>query len=222
MNTQRDIIIKQSIRKVLPHCRLGIIQANGPNRQTPGAITQKMEKAINYWKNKNFEDIRSHPVMKDFRRAYKALGADPNRYRPAADSLLRRMIKQKELNSINMYVDLINLLSMETVYSIGGFDADKINGTIHLTKAPEGILYEGIGRGELNIKNLPALYDNYAYFGSPTSDSIKTKIDYSTQNILIVYYDFYRNDRLVNAIELTKQYLQKYCKVEAIDSSIIE
>ncbi|MGM0612343.1 MAG: B3/B4 domain-containing protein [Bacteroidota bacterium] len=219
---QHKITIKQSIKNVLPACRLGIIKAHGTNGATPLAIRQKIEAAISQWKDKSFDDVRSHPVMKDFRQAYKALGADPNRYRPAADSLLRRIIKKKELYSINMYVDLINLLSMETVYSIGGFDADKINGAISLTKAPEGILYEGIGRGKINIKNIPVLQDNQDYFGSPTSDSVRTKINDSTRNLLIVYYDFYQNDRLLTSLQLTKDYLEKYGKARDIVSYIAE
>lgn len=219
---QPEIKIDQSIKQVLPSCRLGFVTAIVTNGQSTEAIRNKIDEAIQQWKDKTFDDIRSHPVMKDFREAYKALGADPNRYRPAADSLLRRIIKKKGLYSINICVDLMNLLSMETVYSIGGFDADKIHEPISLTKAPEGILYEGIGRGELNIKNLPVLRDNNDYFGSPTSDSIKTKIDESTRNLLIVYYDFYNNEQLKEALQLTEHYFHNYAGAHDIVTGIVE
>ena len=74
------------------------------------------------------EDINKRETINATRQAYKALGKDPNRYRPSAEALCRRIIKEKSLYKINTLVDLINLISIKTGYSIGGFDEDKISG----------------------------------------------------------------------------------------------
>ena len=72
-------------------------------------------------------------------------------------------------------------------YSIGGFDADKIRGprlTLGIGRAGEP--YEGIGRGALNIENLPVYRDEEGGIGTPTSDHERTKLSLDTRNILIL------------------------------------
>lgn len=73
-------------------------------------------------------DINRRPAIVATRAAYKALGKEPNRYRPSAEALCRRLIKGMDLYRTTALVDIINLVSFTTGYSIGGFDADKIVG----------------------------------------------------------------------------------------------
>lgn len=82
------------------------------------------------------------------REAYKRCGKDPGRYRPSAEALRRRLMRGIPLYQIDTLVDLINLVSLRTGHSIGGFDADKIQGNrleLGIGKAEEP--FEGIGRG---------------------------------------------------------------------------
>ena len=81
---------------------------------------------------------------------------DPNRYRPSSEALRRRILRELPLYKVDTLVDLINLVSIRSGYSIGGFDADKIaGGSLVLGVGREGEIYHGIGRGELNIAGLP-------------------------------------------------------------------
>jgi hypothetical protein len=90
----------------------------------------------------------------------KKLGKDPNRYRPSSEALCRRILKGQELYQINTLVDLINLVSLETGYSIGGFDDAKIRGGLTLGVGEAEEKFEGIGRGLLNIEGLPVYRDD--------------------------------------------------------------
>lgn len=74
------------------------------------------------------ETLKEIPSIAATRRVYRACGKDPSRYRPAAEALIRRMLKGKELYQIDTLVDLINVASIAYGYSIGGFDADKFVG----------------------------------------------------------------------------------------------
>ena len=85
------------------------------------------------------EDIKLQPAIAATREAYKRCGKDPSRYRPSAEALRRRLMRGIALYQIDTLVDLINLVSLRTGYSIGGFDADKIQGTD---------LKLGVGRAE--------------------------------------------------------------------------
>ena len=121
------------------------------------------------------------------RRAYKACGKDPSRYRPSAEALCRRILRGIPLYQIDTLVDLVNLVSIRTGYSIGGFDAGKIDGNrLVLGIGRAGEPYEGIGRGVLNIEGLPVYRDATGGIGTPTSDHERTKLDLSTTCLLAI------------------------------------
>ena len=116
------------------------------------------------------EDISLLPAISASRKAYRACGKDPARYRLSAEALLRRVVSGKGLYRVNNVVDLLNLVSISTGFSIGGYDADKILGDVVFGVGKENELYEGIGRGALNIASLPVFRDEIGAFGTPTRD----------------------------------------------------
>jgi DNA/RNA-binding domain of Phe-tRNA-synthetase-like protein len=99
--------------------------------------------------------------------------------------LLRRVFKGKGLYQVNNVVDLLNLTSVKSGFSIGGYDVGKIEGEIQLSIGKAGEPYKAIGRGELNIEFLPTFRDQKGPFGSPTSDSVRTMITPKTEQFLM-------------------------------------
>lgn len=155
------------------------------------------------------------------RQAYKDLGKEPSRYRPSAEALLRRVIKGKGLYQINNVVDLLNLVSILTGYSIGGYDADKIEGEINMGVGEEGEPYQAIGRGKLNIACLPVLRDDLGVFGSPTSDSERTMVRPETKRFLMTIFHFNGTDEALNSVLLiSKKYLSEFGVANVIEEMI--
>jgi DNA/RNA-binding domain of Phe-tRNA-synthetase-like protein len=152
------------------------------------------------------EDISSIPAIQQTKNAYRKLGKDPSRYRPSAEALSRRIVNGKALYLVNNIVDILNVLSIETGLSIGGYDLDKINGGITLSKGKPGEPYEAIGRGLLNMEDLPLLYDLSGPFGCPTSDSTRTKVTKDTKAFLMIIFDFNGLADMNNILEQTKSY----------------
>ncbi len=157
------------------------------------------------------EMVNKRPAIAATRRAYKALGKEPNRYRPSAEALCRRCVKGLELYRSLTIIDLINLLSIETGHSIGGFDRDKLEGnTLRLGRGMEGEPYEAIGRGQLNIDGLPVIRDAVGGIGTPTSDNDRTKLSSETTRLLMTINkygaDEEGHDVLARAIELLEKY----------------
>ena len=148
------------------------------------------------------------------RRVYRACGKDPSRYRPAAEALIRRMLKDKELYQIDTLVDLVNLASIAYGYSIGGFDADKFEGdtlTLGIGKADEP--YEGIGRGMINIEGLPVYRDRKGGVGTPTSDNERTKMAIDTTQLVVLINGYDGNEDQVKAnAEYIQTLIRKYCQ----------
>ena len=144
------------------------------------------------------ESIKDMPSIQATRRIYKALGKDPSRYRPSGEALVRRTLQGQDLYQIDTAVDLINLASITYGYSIGGFDAYKIEGEeLTLGVGREGEPYEGIGRGPVNICSLPVYRDSMGGIGTPTTDHERTKLSLSTTHLLAIVNGYDGNRELV-------------------------
>lgn len=159
----------------------------------------------------DMEAIKQNPAIAATRGAYKKLGKDPNRYRPSSEALCRRIIRGLPLYQIDTLVDLVNLVSIKTGYSIGGFDADKIQGDtliLGVGKAEEP--YEAIGRGLMNIEGLPVYRDKIGGIGTPTSDHERTKISTNTTSFLAIINGYDGKDGLKDAVEYMQSLLRRY------------
>ena len=157
------------------------------------------------------ESIKQMPTITSTREAYRACGKDPSRYRPSAEALRRRLLRGLELYRIDTLVDLINLVSLRTGYSIGGFDADKIVGTeLCLGIGKSGEEFEGIGRGVLNIEYMPVIRDAVGGIGTPTSDHERTKMDIGTTHILAIINGYSGSEGLREATDMTIDLLTRY------------
>ncbi len=157
------------------------------------------------------DSIKQQSVITATRDAYRACGKDPSRYRPSAEALRRRLLRGLELYQIDTLVDLINLVSLRTGYSIGGFDADKIVGTdlcLGIGKHDEP--FEGIGRGPLNIEFMPVIRDSIGGIGTPTSDHERTKMGIDTHHILAIINGYSGSEGLQEAAEMTIELLRRY------------
>ena len=165
------------------------------------------------------ESIKQQQAIMATREAYRACGKDPSRYRPSAEALRRRLLRGLDLYRIDTLVDLINLVSLRTGYSIGGFDADKIVGKelcLGIGRHEES--FEGIGRGPLNIEFMPVIRDAEGGIGTPTSDHERTKMGIGTTHILAIINGYSGDEGLQEAADMTAALLQRYasateCKV---------
>lgn len=167
------------------------------------------------------EDINKFAPIYATRQAYKKLGKDPNRYRPSAEALRRRVLKGMSLYRIDTLVDLINLVSLKTGYSIGGFDSGKINGNLILGVGKEGEVYHGIGRGELNIAGLPVYRDLVGGIGTPTSDEERTKIGMETKSLLMIINGYSGREGLFEAGKYSLDLLRRYLNISEIEVNLI-
>ena len=163
------------------------------------------------------EDINKLPGIYEMRQLYKKLGKDPNRYRPSAEALCRRILKDKDLYRINTLVDVINLISIHSGFSIGGFDYNQIEGDIRLGVGMSGENFEAIGRGLLNIEGLPVYRDAWGGIGTPTSDEERTKIGLHTKKLLMIINSADGRERLDETLALSKRLLSEYVQAKEIE-----
>jgi DNA/RNA-binding domain of Phe-tRNA-synthetase-like protein len=216
------ITIDEKIKAACPALTLGLIYCEVTNFDHSEGLWNEIAEADREFKVKyTIEQINKIPAIKATRDAYKALGKDPNRYRPSAEALCRRILRDLPLYQINTLVDLINLVSIRTGYSIGGFDADKIQGDLLLTAGIADDEFEGIGRGVLNIEGLPVYKDAVGGIGTPTSDHERTKLSVESTHLLMIINGYSGGDGMREAVEWSVELLQKYAGAKAIETKIM-
>lgn len=210
-----NIIVSSEIETICPQFVGAAVEAHCVNTDYCAELWQEIEAlSMRYKATLTPDTLKLIPGIEATRKAYRAFGKDPSRYRPAAEALVRRTLKDKPLYQVNTLVDLINLASMVFGYSIGGFDADRFVGdTLTLGIGRAGEPYEGIGRGIINIEGLPVYRDADGGVGTPTSDHERTKILTTTTHLLVLIngYDGDEKNVVANA-EYIQRLLRQYCK----------
>lgn len=148
------------------------------------------------------------------RAAYKSFGIDPGRHRISSEALYRRVRQGKALYQINSLVDVNNLVSLETGFPLGSYDAAHIGQEIVLRLGQPGEGYAGIGKSAVALENMPVFADDTGPFGSPTSDSTRAMITGGTKKAITVIYSFSGLDALIDCLDLVKRHFQRYACVE--------
>lgn len=220
----KTLVVSDEIRAKAPALRVLQIEAEIENPDTPEALWAELEAlAADVHGRYAMEMVNKRPAISATRTAYKACGKEPNRYRPSSEALMRRMVKGLELYRTAAVIDLINLLSVACGHSIGGFDADRIDGdTVTLGIGREGEPYEAIGRGPLNIAGMPVWRDNTGGIGTPTSDNERTKLSPSTRRLLMIV-NMYGDEMPVADIEaLARRLLITYASAKNIQTRLLD
>jgi len=218
-----SISISPLIYDVCPQFVSAQLECNVKNSEFNKYLWTDIEAFIKGFRQKSkIKDINKFPPILATRNTYKKLGKDPNRYRPAGEALRRRILKGVNLYKINTLVDAVNLISLKTGYSIGGFDADLVKGSLELGVGQKDEKFEAIARGFLNIEGLPVYRDSVGGIGTPTSDEERTKISLETKRLLMLMNAYSGKEGLEEAIEYAIQILKKYAGAEDIEVRIIE
>lgn len=208
-----NILVSEEIRLVCPDFVGAAVSVTFQNSEYSALLWQEIERFLaDYRQRYTVDSIKEMPAIQATRKVYKLCGKDPSRYRPSSEALVRRTLQGKDLYRVSTAVDLINLASIAYGYSIGGFDADKIQGsTLTLGIGREGEPYEGIGRGLLNIAGLPVYRDALGGIGTPTSDNERTKMSLSTTHLFAIVNGYDGNRQQVEAcaryiLQLTQRF----------------
>ncbi|MDL2281551.1 hypothetical protein LJC44_00350 [Parabacteroides sp. OttesenSCG-928-G06] len=213
-----QISISAEINAACPELEVVAIMAKVKNRESDVQLWEEIQTVSEGLRaSLRIEEVNQFPQIRATRQAYKQLGKDPNRYRPSAEALRRRILRGLPLYRIDTLVDIINLVSIETGYSIGGFDADKIEGDLILGVGRAGEPYEAIGRGLLNIEGLPVYRDKIGGVGTPTSDEERTKIDINTTNLLMIVNGYSGAEGLSEAAERSVKLLKEFALAEDLE-----
>lgn len=218
-----NVNIDQRIAEVCPEIKIGLIRANVVNSPTCDDLWKEIEQAAQDITGQyELLAINARPAIAGTRRLYKALGKDPGRYRVASEQLCRRIVKGLGIYRLTTLIDVVNLVSIKSGYAISGLDADKIEGnTLTLGVGEKDEVYHGIGRGLLNIENMPVYRDEIGGIATPTSDEERTKFTDDTTCVQININAFAPEMPIEQAVKWMVELLEKYAQATNIETKIL-
>jgi DNA/RNA-binding domain of Phe-tRNA-synthetase-like protein len=218
-----DIAICEELKSICPQITLGCITASIKVESSIDTLLEEInDSCISIKEDINIEELASLPRIHDAREVYKKLGKAPSKYRVSSEALIRRVLQGKGLYKINNIVEINNLISLKSTFSVGSYAVKNLKDPICLRVGKEGEKYKGIGKELINIESLPILTDSIGCFGSPTSDSERAMITIGVDEILMCIYSFSNETNLDEYLEYAKNLLVKYAYATNIKTKIIK
>jgi DNA/RNA-binding domain of Phe-tRNA-synthetase-like protein len=138
------------ILKRYPHVVGGAILAqhvtNGPTPARLQALYQaEQQQVLQRMGNTPLSQVDS---LAAWRRAFRDFGVDPTQYRSASEALLRRLTKKGSIPSINLLVDLGNLVSIRYGLPVAVFERRALQGTVTVRFADGSERYSELGESD--------------------------------------------------------------------------
>jgi DNA/RNA-binding domain of Phe-tRNA-synthetase-like protein len=232
------------VQQALPHVLLGLLKATieatsiQARERAPGLSAMLDELCEHLRFQYQGKAAVDRPEIAATRRAYRAIGDDPTRYRPANEALLRRVLSHRAISAletgrqverssgipfVHTAVDIHTYVSLESGFAIGCYDAAKLAGPITLRRGHPGERYIPIGKPEVDATNRLVLADEHGIFGSPTADSQRTMITTETTYLLFVIFAFEVTEAaLEHALSRTADLLTWFCDATIIERRVVE
>ena len=90
------------------------------------------------------------PSLAAWRTVFRSFGVDPTQYRSAAEALLRRLTKKGDIPSINLLVDIGNLVSIRYGLPVAVVDRRAIVGSITVHFADGSEVFKNLNQSEVD------------------------------------------------------------------------
>lgn len=165
-----------------------------------------------------FSDEDDTPIRRDedhrlaIRDMLRYWGHKPaGRGKPAAEYLVRA-VDRGEMESINLAVDICNVISLHSNHSIALVDLDKAAPPFRVDRGPEGGSYVFNPSGqEMSLEGLICLFDAHGPCGNPVKDAQRVKTDEGTTRTLTVIWGVAGfTARLDRAFQWYRQLLEEH------------
>jgi DNA/RNA-binding domain of Phe-tRNA-synthetase-like protein len=93
----------------------------------------------------NLDTVGEIPAIRDWRKAYRAMGIKKTSYRCSVERLLRGVLQGRGLPRINGFVDAYNLVSLRHLAPLGADDLDRVSGDLAFRYAKPGDSFIALG-----------------------------------------------------------------------------
>jgi len=214
------ISIDPELKRACPQLALGCVKGTVVVRESSADLVDELKARAGGLSSQ--AAVIDSPQLAAVRQCYKSLGKDPSRYRGSSEALIRRVLSGKELYFINNVVEVNNLVSLESLCPVGSYDLGNVAEPIVFRIGRPGESYKGIGKGLINIAELPVFCDSNRPFGSPTSDSERAMITEQTTRILAAIFCLAGSASLATWAQRAVSLLTRYADGSNLSFEIVQ
>src|SRR5690554_2107146 len=116
------VTISEELKAKVPQLKLSCIECDVTVSNEADMLWNLIDEKVTCLRETlQLGEISKLPAVASSRLAYRACGKDPARYRLSAEALLRRVVQGKGIYRVNNIVDVVNIVSITTGFSIGGY-----------------------------------------------------------------------------------------------------
>jgi DNA/RNA-binding domain of Phe-tRNA-synthetase-like protein len=127
-------------------------------------------------------------LVQRVRRLFSRVGADPTRYRPAPEALLKRVLRGESFPRILPVVDLANAIMLKYYAPLGIYDWYRVEPPVRVRTGLPGEELETFSGRMLNVEGKIVAEDSRGLIGSPIADGLRARITPETQAALVIFY----------------------------------
>lgn len=134
---ERYFTVSDEVFNQFPGYVRGVVIAHGlANGESPAELTSLLRSAEDsVRKELNLETLAEHSRIVSWREAFRSFGAKPSKFRPSIEAMVRRVLRNDHLPSINALVDIGNVVSLRHVVPAGGHAIDVVDNDMELRLA---------------------------------------------------------------------------------------
>jgi len=194
-------------------CRVANVLVHKKNLELDRFKEEAIEEVKGKYTLDSLKDVSAFRAYRDF---FWRVGIDPTKNRPAAEALIRRILRDNPLPNINTLVDAYNLASIKTEIALAAFDTQELQGDLIMRFARRGEKFLGIGMekpmdlegGEVVISDDEKLVAIY-----PHRDADQSKVTENTKSILLLVCGVpgITVDVLARAATVAIEYITRFC-----------
>ena len=210
--------VDQGLQSKFPGLKAQVFRVNGVEvRQSDAGLEEFKAEVVERTKEKwVLDQLREHPVFRAYRDFFWRVGVDPTKTRPAAEALIRRVLRGRPLPRINTLVDAYNLASIDTAIPLAAFDLGGLVGELTMREAAEGERFLGIGMdkpvvlegGEAVVEDEEKLIAVYPY---RDADACKITLETRDTLMLVCGVPNIGDEVLERAGRVTVDYITRFC-----------
>jgi len=120
------------------------------NRPSPGELLSQLREAETGLRERlDLETLTADAHIQPWREAFRMFGAKPGEHRSSIEAMARRALRGDTLPSINVLVDIGNIVSLRHLLPAGSHAIDRLTGDIELRPASGEETFIPFGSGEV-------------------------------------------------------------------------
>lgn len=213
-----ELRIEEDIRKTYPDIHLASLEILGMEIGTGSDKVANLirEESAKLLQALTLDTVKDREDFRAYRDFFWRIGVDPTKIRPAAEALVRRILKGASLPRINDFVDAYNISSAESGVPIAAFDLAAIEEDIVLRMSRAGEIFLGIGMEAPKTlqEGVPVMSSGDSLIAIyPYRDADESKITVETSDAVLITCGVpgISTEKLIEAAKKARDYVLSVC-----------